>query len=548
MKKLEIFRYLAMCLLPLLANSLAGGEPPKASWRTLYSNDTTNIANCPSAFKPKKGNFRNQDMAASVDETAGTGIDVHMLQPGLGWVPWWPSKVLPMADHVAWLESVGRKPNSYENFVLNGGDMVKTFVDECRRKKVIPFISLRVNDTHNVSRGMKYTSEAERRKAMCEFKLYADHPEWLLGEGADDEERTRYALDFSHKEIRDYKIALIHELCSQYDIEGLELDLMRHWRFFNLKKTKLAEREAIMTGFVRQVREVLDRTSRPGQHRWLCVRIPGYVSTYGAMGVNLNQLTNQAGVDMINVSGHYFVDLQMEIGRICKMVPKHVGVYAEMHFTSAAVAESKAEGNGKFYRRTTPQQFYTAAHLAYSRGAQGVSAFNFQYYRNTWNPADVPGTPSEPPFYVFKRLRDPEWLASQPQQYVIGNVWNAPKISGDRRPLHDPVQPGGKPLTMKIDMAPPSGGWKKGGSLRIQATKSLEDSVWTASFNGVELESDADVSDPYENPFPDTGTPGDYRAFKLPVALLKDGANKIEIAMKKGGKPARIFYVDVNVQ
>jgi hypothetical protein len=33
-----------------------------------------------------------------------------------------------------------------------------------------------------------------------------------------------------------------------------------------------------MTGFVREVRALLDRTARGGKRRWLCARLPGFVS------------------------------------------------------------------------------------------------------------------------------------------------------------------------------------------------------------------------------------------------------------------------------
>lgn len=515
---------------------------PKPPYRILYSNDLTNIQSCPSPFR-QGGTFRDESMAASVAETAGTGIDVHMLQPGLGWVPWWPSKVLPMSEHVAYLESVGKTPNSFERYVLAGGDLVKIFVEECRKKGMAPFISLRVNDTHHVSRGMKLENEEERLKAMSEFRLFADHPEWRLGPGADPEERTQYAFDFSRKEIRDYKLAIIRELCENYDIDGLELDLMRHWRFFHGKKTTPEERVEIMTDFVRQVRAILDETSRPGQRRSLGVRVSGYPETHPAMGIDLVEMA-KVGVDMVNASGHYFTDMQMDIAPIREMLPENVGVYSEVQFTSTGIPPY--DDKGKQYRRTTPQQFYTVAHLNYARGGAGVSTFNFQYYRGTRNPDDVPGNPAEPPFHIFERLRDPEWLAQQPQQYVVASLWNAPQKG--ERPFKKPIAVG-ESVTMKLDMAPPKGGWKSGGTMRIQDRDSLGDSRWSAKINGIELKATDDVSEPYENPYDSAiGQPEDYRAFTVPPEVLKDGINEIELTLLDGAKEANLVYLDVNVR
>ena len=79
-------------------------------YRVLFSNDTTNILTCKSPYNehgcmgidPQTGkqsfrscSFDATKLEATVDETASIGVDVHMLQPGLGWVPWWKSRHYP---------------------------------------------------------------------------------------------------------------------------------------------------------------------------------------------------------------------------------------------------------------------------------------------------------------------------------------------------------------------------------------------------------------------------------------------------------------------
>ena len=68
-------------------------------------------------------------LEATVDEVSGL-VDAHLLQPGLGMVPMWPSKVIPLDEHYAWIKQrYGQKPDSFGQFVLNGGDVVQTFID-----------------------------------------------------------------------------------------------------------------------------------------------------------------------------------------------------------------------------------------------------------------------------------------------------------------------------------------------------------------------------------------------------------------------------------
>src|SRR5687767_1711944 len=74
----------------------------KAPFRVIYSNDTTNTSGCVSPWHRKGEPFRPGMLEASVDEVAGL-VDAHFLQPGLGEVPMWPSKVVPLEEHYRWI-------------------------------------------------------------------------------------------------------------------------------------------------------------------------------------------------------------------------------------------------------------------------------------------------------------------------------------------------------------------------------------------------------------------------------------------------------------
>ena len=101
--------------------------------------------------------------------------------------------------------------------------------------------------------------------------------------------------------------------------------------------------------------------------------------------------------------------------------------------------------------------------------------------------------------------------------------------------------------TFTLDLAPPTGGWKRGGRLRIQGEDSLGESRWTARLNGRELTATEDVSEPYPNPYPPMlGKPDELRAWRVPADVLKDGDNRIEITMAEG-KAAKLDFLDLAV-
>jgi len=531
----------AVCLMTSPLALAAEPAASKAPFHVLYSNDLTNIVGCPSPYNPKGSGFKEPMLRASVDETAGTGVEVHMLQPGLGWVPWWQSKILPMSEHLRYLQSVGRKPDSFESYVGKGGDVVKIFVEECRAKGLVPFISMRMNDAHHIRRGLAEKDAASQEKAMAEFQYFVDHPEYRLGVESPDRSYQNL-FDWAHPEVRQYKLSFLQELCENYDLDGLELDFMRHPILFK-KQTPVEQRRAIMTDFIKQTRVLLDRTSTRGRHRWLCVHIPGYVSDYDALGIDLGAWA-AAGIEMVNVSGYYFNDQQMEIGEIRRQLPPNVAVYDELHYASAV---RRIAAKFPFsLRRSTDPEFYTTAHLASARGADGVSAFNFQYYRGTTNKNDVAGTPAEPPFHIFKHLGDRNWIARQPQEYFVGGAWGKLYKPGRLRYFDSPLKQG-MTEAVGLDMTPPAHGWLKEGRLRIQADDSLRNSHFTASINGMALKPTEDVSELYPNPYDVAlGKPEDYRAWIVSPSVLKDGINDIVIRLTEGG-PAQIFFLDVTM-
>ncbi|MEW6360347.1 MAG: hypothetical protein AB1696_28700 [Planctomycetota bacterium] len=541
----------------------------RAPFRVLYSNDTVNVVSCVSPEKldadfeseAEKGEpFRPEMIEASINEAGAA--DAHMLQPGNGWVPWWKSKVYPADAHYRWfMEKTGLPVDSIGRYMMDGGDLVQVFVNHCRRRRIVPFVSLRMNDYHGsehadflvdlIGGGAMpegYTFGGIHRAAQSRFFL--EHPQYRIGVDpaayincADRlayirEMGTRYTLrnvrvlNWAIPEVRQHKFAFIRELCENYDIDGLELDFMRHFRYFRTEETTSEERVKIMTGFVADVRRLLDHTAKATRKRWLCVRVPFRLAAHDPMGIDLRKWVD-AGVDMVNLSCHYATDQQCDLPTVCRMIPE-AAVYLELTYTNLRYGEPSV------HRKMSDEQFYTAAHLAYARGAAGVSFFNFAYYRQ------IGMTNREPPFHVLQRVKEPAWLARQPQHYFLTSGSNTP-------PVPNPPFPTGtltpkSPITFTMDMAPPTGGWQTDGRLRVQGRQPLDECELVVAFNGAECLPSEDISEPYPAPYRDgLGTRETLRAWVVPRNLLKDGLNRIVVQMLQGNATALVF-IDLAVK
>lgn len=564
----------------------------KAPFRTLFGNDTTHILSVAAPWaQTRPSAFTTALLQSSIQEAEGNGLDVHLLQPGLGWVPWWQSLVLPVPDHTDWARTLAislglpnnrlpRTPNSYENYIENNAshDMVQTLVDECNNSggDARAFISYRLNDYHHISIAVAAAAPNPPTEIeLANSQFYYEHPEWRVGDNAEDQDtnaanddvRVKYLTDWSYPAVVQYKLNLIKEIIALYDIDGLELDFMRHWIFFG-KDVPNADRLEIMLRFVREVRTALDQKD-VNRRLWLCARIPGYQTdpVYGNLhsraGIDIRKFAD-AGVDMFNLSQHYHTDPLLNVSGIRTLLPARIAIYSEQHYTNAI----NPPGSGfNSYRMTTELQHYTAAFVAYLRGADGISTFNLQYSRNpsAAAPTNNYDPLQEPPFTMFNTLGDIDDVGSKPQHYAIGLLTSGPKKGGralvgvpEKDVAKNVVFFTAKPIVTPGDLV--NRDWTTDGVLRIQGVSSLASATFEVMIGTtvlVQTTNPADLAEPYVGSGYKTytnslGNPADYQAWIVPKGILTDvtsGSNTLKITLRSAtGTSPQLIYVDLKIQ
>jgi hypothetical protein len=512
-----------------LLQTLAAGATRPPLPRLIYSNDLTNLTSCVSPHHAAREPFRPEMLDASIDEVTGR-IDAHFLQPGLGVIPLWPSKVVDLHAHFAWIQQrYGQKPDSFSRWVLDGGDLVQRFIDRCRLRAQSPWVSLRMNDAHH----KEYVDPQPGDKpgssiGMSVTRWYAKHPEHRIVPGS--KRGADLVLNWAVPEVRAQKLALIRELSANYDLDGLELDFLRFYSYFR-ESTPLDQRRAIMTDFVREVRQIL------GPQRRIGARVPCHLPALDALGLDLPALVT-AGLDLVNASAHYFTTQQHDLAAIRR---RTTGAALSFELCHTVWKGNKVQaGYDVFpFRRATREHLHTSAHLACARGADSISLFNFAYYR-PHGQGEGRGVFGEPPFEALDALRDPAALARSPQHWFIAAGWRAPGM----KPLQVPrtIEPG-RQAPFHFDLAPPAGGWQGSARLRVQCDRPLTDGPWSAVFNGQLLVATKDVSEPYLVPYPSLlGQPEELRAWQVPATLLREGINRLELTSPE---PCTIRFIDL---
>ncbi|MDE1171479.1 MAG: hypothetical protein PW734_09775 [Verrucomicrobium sp.] len=522
----------------------------------LYSNDTTHIPSCVSPYNPTlqnqlgrpvdpnaKGTFTEAMLRASVDEAAVPGMGAELLQPGTGWVAWWPSKVYPLKDHLAWFQKRYGKlqPWPIHDYLLSGGDLIGPFVDECHKKRVAALVSYRMNDVHFLE-----TADMEEPPYGAVYalsKFYVDHPDWRLGPPPPPPAQQGRGQNWLLPEVRAHKLAFLREIVGQYDLDGVELDFMRYWNYFP-PETPTPQRVKVMTGFLREVRAMLNAKRKPEDRRlWLQVRVPSVAANWGKMGFD-PKAWNRAGVDAFNLSAFYPTSQQGDIPAVRAAAPRAT-IYLELTHTPQVWHLVATAMDGFDHRRSTPEMLETTARLAYLRGADGVTIFNFPYYREFGPVIEQRGPFDEPPFAALTPLANRARLEKRLPSYFFLAV-GKDLSSGQGRELH-------------MDVAPPSP--KSAGVLRLQVLTQAESHAgegvpaekadrgrWIVTLNGKELKPISNPVGAY--PFPTSikagfGDASQYLAWEVPPGTAIDGVNDLYAKLEHASGPRHLRWVEI---
>jgi len=122
-------------------------------------------------------------------------------------------------------------------------------------------------------------------------------------------------------------------------------------------------------------------------------------------------LIGAAGVDMFNLSGWYHATQQNDVAAVRELVPE-AAIYLEMPHSAGSLyfACGQSAYDTASFPRTSDIQFYTTAHKAYDDGTDGVSLFNFVYFRDHGTAKCT--VINELPFHVLDQITDRAWPAT----------------------------------------------------------------------------------------------------------------------------------------
>lgn len=244
------------------------------------------------------------------------------------------------------------------------------------------FWSMRMNDTH----------DSGDNALLCRWKQ--DHPDYLMGRSTDEFPYGggRWsAVNYGLPEVRDKVFRIFRDVCTRYDVDGIEMDFYRHPVYFKPQMTGepvTQEHCNMMTDLVRRVRSMtIDVAKKRGRPLLIAVRIPDSVGFSKAIGLDVQRWLKDDLVDIVT-GGCYFQFEPWE-NLVALGHKYHKPVYACLSGSRIESAKEPESGGD-----STAQVWHGQAALAWKAGVDGIYTFN------RFNPNDS----------LFRTLGSPDTL------------------------------------------------------------------------------------------------------------------------------------------
>lgn len=307
-----------------------------------------------------------------------------------------------------------------------GTDDLKLVIEASRKQGIEIFWSMRMNDIHDNAKDESEIAQWKREK-----------PHLLMGKHEDKKKYSETSpyyfwtfVDYAHPEVRDVIVETFKNVLRNYDVDGVDLDFLRHPAFFQETrdfKPVTKQHLELMTDLVRQIREeVLEASSRRGKAILLSVRILPTLNQNRYFGFDIQNWVKQGYVDLIVVGGGYdpftipakdMIDHGHQWGvpvYVCLSSSGFTHTIADGRFFSTDTSQWN-QSSAQASDLVALQSWRAAAANAWFSGADGIMTFNlFPKY-----PGSRATTMAR---QVWKEIGDPKKLRYQDKLYAIDNL------------------------------------------------------------------------------------------------------------------------------
>ena len=366
------------------------------------------------ALPQNSGPLSRQEFTALVfTPLENSGVDTLLFSFGSGNVAEYQSNVLEWpgeADRFQFPESrtwhggVEVDPKDQylnpKSLADSGHNPPQVIVDECHRRGLKAFVSLRMNDIHDGQhpRGTLPNPELPTFKRI--------NPDWLV-----PDLDWWSALNFEVEPVRKLKLRVIEEFFDRWDFDGIELDWLRHTFYFPRGLER--EKGKYLTEFMRAVRQRLRRrAARRGRPIEIAVRVPERVEWCLEGGFDVPTWIREGLADFL-ILGQGLTECRGLSGFRELMGSRRLPIYPSLY----------PFGNG--YPIYPDEVIRGSAANLWRDGADGLYTFNWFFY-GTWRSR------------LLREIADPALLRDKDKRYTLVQRFESHRTG--RSPRSDSVR------------------------------------------------------------------------------------------------------------
>ena len=228
-----------------------------------------------------------EEYFAAVDELTGTTVDAIMVCLGEGRTMLHDTRAGELLGHNVdkWDHAVFRRAHqNAKHLIEEGNDPLRLLCERAHERNMLLYATLLVQK-HGVTEAPVRCSDFRRNNQHLEIGAAGDVDPGFPGFDG---------LDFKHKEVRDERFAIIHEVLTEYAVDGFELQLASLPYFFHPNEMEAGR--SIMTGWIAQIHETVKKS---GSNRELVVNAPMDMEECLDCGLDIEQWIKDGIVDVL---------------------------------------------------------------------------------------------------------------------------------------------------------------------------------------------------------------------------------------------------------
>lgn len=397
-----------------------------------------------------------------------------------------------------------------------GIDPYQVWIDQCRKRGISPWITMRMNDVHfvNVPDYFRNTSFWRERRDLWR-KPDTTTNDWM-----------ECAFDYSKGEAYAYHMAMVNELFERYDFDGFETDWLRFP--YHLTPGKAFEQRDVLTRFMRDVRALANAWEiKRGHTIKISARVAAHPDAAAGLGTDAQAWASEGLVDLI-VASCFFSTADFDIP--LELWQERLGGLAKKIPVVPGIDNGLSPYPGSPRRDLDLGLYYGWAEACRHRGASSFYLFNLVYF-----PFD------RPPFRtILDKGLGREVLQNNTRRHTVTYHDSGPKgfPSGAQlprntdKPVIVTIQTGERPLSGTASVI-----------IGFSEKEAVKEAAFTATLNGTQAVSCAEA----DKPISYGGKTVRAIRYAMPLTALRDGANTVVVEPQSGAPIQQVVWAEIEI-